>query len=996
MTVSDVPNVMAVVAPTRPQSTALAHHIGRVGALAVALGIGVAIMAAPGVAFAETGTENSSSVGDNDNNPNGSDPNDNDNDTNDTDTDKAAPPNDRDVAETPPEDQDGIDAQSPEGADPDLNAGEDEGEGGDEDDDQPLNPPGGVGEGDLESPGDGTDDGTITPAPPVVVPDPPATVTPPPSGHSEVVDPPEGPSNRGGAPTGQVDDAQKLSDTTTSTVSNDVPPAVLKVADTLTTSIDTGDGAFRATASDLGDQSPTVAPVSPAHALIALPTRIVTTVVGALLSPFLAPAGPAPASPPLLWAVLGWVHRELERTFFNRSPVLGQPGAIHQDGVVVTGTVTGTDPDGDAIAYSVAPTTAKGGTVVVDQQGGFTYVAPQTWDGATPLTDTFTVKATDRGFHVHGLRGLFLGGGHTATRDVTVTLAPRETGVTDTWTITAPDANSRTAVGSDGTIVIAGRTGAGTASDPYRVTVRVLRPGQDTPTESSAEGDFTFQPAVAVLADGTVAYSTVVRPTGGGVPITTTTVMRPDGATEVLTEAGEPLGGVYTAGGTGYQMTRIETAGAPTQFRVTVVREGQPLQTHLHTGEFTGQPQIAGDGTVHYTLVEPGVAGAPSNTHLVLIRPSGIVTRDGTGLSGASIGADGTVAFVDWTGAGTDADPFVSFLNVLRPDQPATRTPVAGAPGSAVVGPEGTIAYVTTTGAGTALDPATTTVTVLRRGQDAIESHSAGTLFAVDVAADGTVVYSTIVPDGPGGVYGPGTSTTTVLRPGLPEFTHTAPTTNRIYPLVNATGTVLVTDVHGTGAPGDPLTSTLFIYRPGEAPVAVEIPGPPVGKGLGADGTVTHAAYTDSGAEFTVFRPGQDAETFTAPGNPWADPLITADGTVVHTTRESSTMAYFTIMRPGEPAVTIDTPGLVANGPVAGPDGTLYQVTDDRVLGRTNLTIVTTSGEVTRLDFAGSNPRLAIDPDGGRVVLVTSTRAGGIETLHGAEITVVTSGASSV
>ena len=124
--------------------------------------------------------------------------------------------------------------------------------------------------------------------------------------------------------------------------------------------------------------------------------------------------------------------------------------------------------------------------------------------------------------------------------------------------------------------------------------------------------------------------------------------------------------------------------------------------------------------------------------------------------------------------------------------------------------------------------------------------------------------------------------------------------------------------------------------------------------------------------------------------------MVTADGTVVHTTRESGTMAHFTIMRPGEPAVTIATPGLLSNEPAVGPDGTLYQLTDDRVLGRTNLTIVTASGEVTRLDFAGADRRLVIDPDGGKVVLVMSTLDAGVETLTAYEIAVVTGGVSSL
>ena len=995
MTTNGIPSIMAAVAPARLQSTVLTQHIGRVGALAVALGIGIAVVAAPGVAFAEPGTANSSSAGDNDNDKTASPSG--DSDKHETNTSSG----DTDTAEAPPGGRAGTDAQPAVGADSDVDPD------ADEDEDEPVDLPDVVDEDDeSEPPADadpedaGADEGTTTPAPPVAVPDPPATVTTAPSDRSHVVEPPADPSDSGGAPL--VDDISSTEKTTAPISANDKPSIQLTVVDdTMTTPTVTGHAALRITAGDLGMQAVTAAPVSPIAALIAFPARIVTTVVGVLLSPFLVPVGPAPTSPPLFWAVLGWVQRELQRTFFNRSPVLGQPGDIDQDGSVVTGSVTATDADGDPIAYSVAPSTAQGGTVVVDQQGRFTYVAPQSWNGASALTDTFTVTAVDSGFHVHGLLGPFFGGGHAATRDVTVTLAslaPRETGVTDTWSITAPSGTTRTAVGPNGTLAIASRTGGGTVADPYRVTVRVLRPGQDIPTESSAVGDFTFQPAVTVLADGTVAYSTVDR-SAGGVPITTTTVVRPGSLDEVLKEEGDPIGGVYSVGNTGFQWTQIVRAGSPTETRVTVVRGDQPLQTHLHTGDIPQgtQPQIANDGTVYYTLSVPGAAGEPPSTHLVLMRPGGVVTRDGVGLGSVAIGDDGTAVFVDWTGTGAAGDPYVTFLNVLRPGQQASRTPVAGAPGSAVVGPNGTIAYATTSGAGTALDPATTYVTVFRLGQAVVQSNSAGGAFAVQVGPDGTVVYSTIVlANGSAGTYGPGSSTTTVLRPGQSEFTHTAPTAARVYPLLNATGTVVVADVLGSGAPNDLNSTTLTIYRPNATPVVQQIAGPPVSLGLGDDGSVTYAESAGSSTTFIVLRPDGTTETATAPGNPQGSSVVTADGTVVHTTRESGTMAHFTIMRPGEPAVTIATPGLLSNEPAVGPDGTLYQLTDDRVLGRTNLTIVTASGEVTRLDFAGADRRLVIDPDGGKVVLVMSTLDAGVETLTAYEIAVVTGGVSSL
>ena len=63
--------------------------------------------------------------------------------------------------------------------------------------------------------------------------------------------------------------------------------------------------------------------------------------IGTLLSPFLAPAG-TPVQTPLLWAVLGWVRREIQTTFFNRRPVLAAPTDVVQIGKVVTGVTVGT------------------------------------------------------------------------------------------------------------------------------------------------------------------------------------------------------------------------------------------------------------------------------------------------------------------------------------------------------------------------------------------------------------------------------------------------------------------------------------------------------------------------------------------------------------------------------------------------------------------------------------------------------------------------------
>src|SRR5262249_42640600 len=79
----------------------------------------------------------------------------------------------------------------------------------------------------------------------------------------------------------------------------------------------------------------------------------------------------------------------------------------------VTATVAVTDPDGDAVTYSVPAKTARG-TVGIDTAGKYTYTpdAGQRYIAdatAAPYTDSFTVTASD-------------GHGGTNSQDVTVTI----------------------------------------------------------------------------------------------------------------------------------------------------------------------------------------------------------------------------------------------------------------------------------------------------------------------------------------------------------------------------------------------------------------------------------------------------------------------------------------------------------------------------------------------------------------------------------------------
>lgn len=962
---------------SQSQSAGLARHIGRVGALAVALGIGAAVIVGPAAALADSGTadtaetksDDTGSRADDDHDPGAArgDANEDAEDDGDDDRDDDGEDDDADD-----EGDEVEDVEEPDSGPVDI--GEDDADQQDGDGTELIDS--GTGEAELDP--DDLDENTEQNVDPSTVAQPaPAQGSankPAAEQISFFAGPAEPEDTVNEAVPRSAEDAQVNE------------PLIFNPEDADLFVFAAGrDSVLRAAAPDVGSQALAPAPLAPIEALVAIPARLVTTVVGVLLSPFLAPAG-VPANPPVLWAVLAWVRREVQRTFFNRSPILGAPSDVDQNGAVVTGTITGTDADLDPVRYSVAPTTAQGGTVTIDQQGNFVYTAPQDWDGATPLSDTFTVSVTDAesGLHFHGLTGLLFGTGHSTTRDVTVSLAPQQTGVTDSRSVSTLEGSTRNviAVGADGTVAAASRFGSGTAADPYRVTVQVRRPGSSEPISSSADGELVTVGPMAVLDNGTVVYTTVDR--SGATPVTTTTVMRPGQPTEAVVGEGNPFGGLEFNRVAAVQSTLLTRADGTSQTRVTVARLDQPLQTSVYEGTFTQfvRPFPSRDGAVAFALDVPADGATPATNRLVVNRPGGTTTLDFDALTIPVVGDDGTVAAVDYTGAGTGADPYVTHVNILRPGEAATRNPVDGVPGSVFVGVDGTVAYVATDPAG---GPGTT-VTVFRPDGSSVESSSPGALSGYTlVGSDGTVVYSTS---------GPGTTTTTVLRPGQTAVSSTAAGGSRQTSRVGANGTVLLTDVSGGGP--TPLSTQYTILRPGAAPEVIDVAGPPAGTGLGDDGTVTYAIRGSDSTTYVVRRPSGAVETAEVPGGPQVDGTVAADGTVIHTTRVSSTLAYFAIMRPGEPAVVVDTPGLVSNGPVLGPDGTVYQRTDDRTLGRTNLTIVTASGEITRLDFAGDDFALFLDPAGGKAVLGMQERdASGALTVTSYDILVV-SGAATV
>ena len=137
-------------------------------------------------------------------------------------------------------------------------------------------------------------------------------------------------------------------------------------------------------------------------------------IVTNLLNPFLAPAPSTPEPvTPVVWAVLGWVRRNL----FNQAPTITyNPTTTVQTGQTVTGNIGATDPEGDALTYTVTQQ-PQNGTLTIDQAtGNFTYT-PNDINYDAAQTDSFTVSVTDGKFN---LLGLFSPHGDQADIDLTV------------------------------------------------------------------------------------------------------------------------------------------------------------------------------------------------------------------------------------------------------------------------------------------------------------------------------------------------------------------------------------------------------------------------------------------------------------------------------------------------------------------------------------------------------------------------------------------------
>ncbi|MGE2832750.1 Ig-like domain-containing protein [Mycobacterium sp. SMC-4] len=305
--------------------------------------------------------------------------------------------------------------------------------------------------------------------------------------------------------------------------------------------------------------------------------------VSTLLAPLVSPGPTAPAHPPLLWAVLGWISREIQRTFFNRTPdVRPQDISLVLEPGETSGPISfdGHDAERDAITYYVptrgVPGGPQHGTVVVDQATGtFTYTPDPGFTG----TDEFVVTASDAGnrFHLHGLFGFLKPNrGHAHSAKITLDIgapAGAPTATNDTYQTAENDVVVGNVLSNDG----------GPAHQNLVATL-LSRPSHGSVT-LNANGEFTYTPDPDWSGTDEFTY-TASNPTSSSVASVTITVTPVNRAPIAVDDH-------YT--------TTEDTPISRNVLTNDSDREGSPVTAEVVTGASHGVVEFNADGSFTYT-----------------------------------------------------------------------------------------------------------------------------------------------------------------------------------------------------------------------------------------------------------------------------------------------------------------------------------------------------------------------------------------------------------
>ncbi|MBX7448739.1 tandem-95 repeat protein [Mycolicibacterium sp. 3033] len=456
---------------------------------------------------------------------------------------------------------------------------------------------------------------------------------------------------------------------------------------------------------------------------------VTTTALSALLVPGGSDTPTGPAESPLLWGLLAFARRHTANSFRSTAGSVAQRmstgqllaaaavnsaptvrvtvGTPNSTTGVVTGRVTGSDKDRDPLTYGAQPTSANGGTVVINSTtGAFTYTptaaarhaAASTTATTADKTDTFTATVDD-------------GHGHLVPVTVTVKVSPTNakpanaavTGLFTnpnsgkvTGTIVATDAD-----GDDFTLSGPASTSKGTitydsATDSFAyVPTAAARQAASSPRATALAKTDSFRVTLSDGHGGTTVVTVKVNiaPLNGvntAPVITDVGVGQPDSTTGVVR-------GTATATDADRDALTFSGTAKTSNGKVVVNADGTFTYTPTQAARLRARTTAGEDIDTFTVSVTDGIANT-STTVTATISPAkptvGTPITVGYGPRGVTVSPDGTRVYVANSAddivsiVDTASNTVVGTINVGRNTNPADVT----------VAPDGKRLYVALTG----------------------------------------------------------------------------------------------------------------------------------------------------------------------------------------------------------------------------------------------------------------------------------------------------------
>ena len=790
---------------------------------------------------------------------------------------------------------------------------------------------------------------------------------------------------------------------------------------------------------------------------ILAPLKVVADMIGGLLTGTglnsFAGTGPTvPAESPALWAVLAWVRRqngqavtgnptatpEPTTSLDTGEPVTAQQvaalaaaavntpptatptiGAPNQTTGVITGTIGGSDVDGNPLTYTVTGLAPTSGTVSVNAQtGAFTYTPTQAARlsaGVTPAADVdaFTVSVSDGQattavtVNVTVLPAVISGPTSTTVggNPLGVTVSATKIYVANSGTRTVSVIDRTTGVVTTISNVVSTPSGIALSPDGNRLYVSGNNAVSVINTANNAI-------VATITTNGGQSYGVAVAPNGQRVYVTNTgtnTVSVINTATNAvianvgvgMTPAGlrvSPDGSrVYVANWNGNTVSVINTAtnavvGSPiavgvNPFGVTfsndgtrayVTNFGSNSVTVINTSSTTpavattigvgAQPfglALSPDGSLLYVANGNDTVSVVDTRTSAVVRTVTVDTAPESNWHGLAVSPDGRQVYI-----ADMSDAAVRVLTISRANTaPVAGTPTVGQPATSDGAVTGTLGFTDPDGDPLTYtvptQPSSGTVTVTSTGSYTYKPTAAARAAAAQTPGVDTATFTVVASDGTATT---NVSVTVPISPSTSGPGNLPPTVAPTVGTPNQSTGVITGTIGGADPNGNPLTYTVT----GSAPVGGTVS---LNSQTGAfTYTPTQAARLAAGVTSAA-----DIDSFT---------VTVSDGQATTTV---------TINVPVLPA----TVSGVTNASVgSSPMGVVVSATKIYVANsasRTVSVIDRTSGAITTINNVVSTPTgIALSPDGTRAYVSGNNAVSVINTATNAVVaTITTNGGQS-